>query len=173
MLTVGEEQPEPLLDNAAHNEENPALSPNGRWLAYTSDETGEREIWIREFSTGANPKRVSRAGGFGAVWARDGRELFYQTYNDTMGVTIEETSALAVGSPVRLFSQTGPLAPLERNPPLVPYGLESVNFGPTYDLSPDGERFLMVRHEHNPYLVGEVIVVQNWLEELKRLVPVD
>ena len=89
-----------------------------------------------------------------------------------MRVRIQETPTLTLASPERLFSQAAPLAPLGRQAPLVPYLIESVNFGSTYSLEPGGSRFLMVGHEGNPQLVDEVIIVQNWFEELNERVPV-
>ncbi|MDQ3820282.1 MAG: hypothetical protein M3362_21730, partial [Acidobacteriota bacterium] len=75
------ERREYLLSNSPFNEQCPQLSPDGRWLAYTSDETGDYEIYVQSFSAdgklGADKKRVSTTGGTYPVWRRDGSELFF------------------------------------------------------------------------------------------------
>ena len=150
----GDSAPEPLLQTSSLDA-FPTMSPNGRWMAYLSDETGERRIYVRPFPDVANGQRaISDGPGEDPLWGRDGRELFYQTSEDAMVVAVETGDTFQRGSPQRLFS-------------LDPYHL-GVNSN--WDVSPDGDRFLMVKRvkatDETP-----IIVVLNWFEELTRLVP--
>ena len=163
----GEREPEVLLASE-FDESQPRISPNGRWIAYTSAEAGEPEVYVRPFPNVHDGRtRISPGYGVGPTWGRDGQELFYQTRVgsntalvavavDTSGSTFEvKESVTLFDGPYRLG--TGP----------------SVN---AFDVSPDGERFLMIRESgasDDRSGDSELIVVHNWFEELKRLVPVD
>ena len=102
----GEPQVQPLLaDN--FQETNPEISPDGRWLAYASDESGQREIYVSPFPNPAEGKwRVSRDGGTEPLWAADGRELFYRDGSAVLAVSVDTSSAFTSGEPLLLF--TGP-----------------------------------------------------------------
>ena len=143
------------------NERSPRFSPDGRWLAYVSDESGRDEVYVQPYPGPGLKATVSTAttGGTEPVWSPDGRELFYRTLdaNDLMTVEIEYQPNFMAGTPVRLFA-----GPYRRWDPLVG--------APNYDVAPDGERFLMLMPAE---LSTTVSVVLNWVEELKRLVPVD
>ncbi|MET0166921.1 MAG: protein kinase, partial [Vicinamibacterales bacterium] len=159
---------ETLLDTK-FRESRPAVSPDGRWLAYESDESGRFEIYVRPFPNVSGGRwLVSTSGGEEAHWARDGRALFYRTTGAgqrLMSVTVEaKATEFVTHTPEPLFSLAG------------------IRLGGnlrTYDVAPDGERFLFTKN-----LVGassdaegstssRVIVVENWFEELKRRVPVN
>jgi hypothetical protein len=103
--------------------------------------------------------RVSRGGGTEPLWSADGRELFYRDGRAVLAVSVETTSAFAFGDPQVLFSG--------------PYRRTGGYRGRAYDVTPDGERFVMIRQSEMDVAGGEIIVIQNWLEELKRLVPTD
>jgi len=141
--------PEPVV-KTEYAEDGARVSPDGRWLAYVSDRTGRPEIWVRAVSGGA-PVRVSQSGGNVPVWARSGRELFYREENKMMMVGIKAGAELTFDPAVQLFE--GP-------------------YGPSYDVAPDG-RFVMIPLPQpiGPSSPGGIVVVQNWTEELKRLVP--
>jgi serine/threonine-protein kinase len=154
----------------AFNEENAELSPDGRWLAYQSDESGQFEVYVRPFpdvNSGRWP--VSTGGGTRPLWARNGRELFYVVTTGAgsaalMRVPIEHRGTFTVGVPSKLFEGRY-------------YFTDGVGIAGeerTYDVSPDGQRFLMIKpegeSEEGPAPVNLVLVL-NWLEELKRLVP--
>jgi Tol biopolymer transport system component len=149
-----------LLSEPKFSETNGALSPDGRWLAYQSNESGREEIYVRPFPTINDGRwQVSNGGGSRPVWARNGRELFYYRPPGTvMAVTIPAGATFAAGNPQQLFA--GRYA--------------AVNAGFTYDVSPDGKRFLMIK----PVDVAQdaeqprLVVVQNWFQELERLAPV-
>jgi len=160
MLPLEGEQ-EPWVFLATEFAESGAMfSPNGRWLAYTSDETGRDEIYVQPFSvTGPRGKRqVSVDGGAEPLWGPDSRELFYRNGDKMMVVAIETEPELSVGTPRLLFE--GRFLPV----------LSGDEPGSSYDISPDGQRFLMIKREQD-LVPTELIVILNWFEELKRLVP--
>jgi eukaryotic-like serine/threonine-protein kinase len=130
-----------------------AVSPDGRWLAYASEESGVLEIYVRPFPDAASARwQVSAAGGTDPVWSRSGRELFYlSAQNEMMSVAVAPGALFTISTPRRLFS-TAPYSPV---PPV-----------PSFDVSPDDKRFLMLR-ETTPTDRNELIVVQNWVEEMK------
>ena len=162
MVRVAGDQPStwtPLLAGAA-NERGGTVSPDGRWLAYQSDESGRAEIYVRPFPrVDAGLWQVSTAGGTRPRWGRNGRELFYiagGTGLAVMSVAVDAGATFMAGSPVMLF-QGNYIAP---------------NTGRlTYDVSLDGKRFLMIKAAEAEATPPQIIVVHNWLEELKRLVP--
>jgi len=134
-------------------------------MTYQSDETGQFEIYVRPFPNVDDDRiQVSNAGGVQPLWSRDGRELFYLdpgTPNRLISVPIDVTgSAFAVG---------------QRNPILDwvwPY-LGADWPGRVYDVSPDKQRFLAIKRGDTAEASERLIIVQNWFEELKRLVPAD
>jgi serine/threonine-protein kinase len=135
------------------------LSPNGLWLAYVSDRTGEPEVWVKGYPEGA-PVRVSRAGGFEPAWSADGHELFYLKGSAMMAVAVETESEFSFGAPVQLFSE--------------PFFTAPGPFVKSYDVARDG-RFLMIQPQSSTGVEASqssVVVVQNWTEELKQRVPV-
>jgi len=138
------------------------FSPDGRLLAYMSNETGRDEIYVVPFSvTGPRGKKqVSVGGGAEPLWAPKGNELFYRNGDQMMAVVIETEPELSVGTPRLLFE--GRFLPV----------LSGDDPGGSYAISPDGERFLMIKREQD-LVPTEIIVILNWFEELKRLVPTE
>ena len=110
------------------NEKNPRLSPNGKWLAYVSDQPGEDRVFVRAFPEGEGEFPVSTGLGTEAVWSRDGKELFYRNANQMWVVEVETDTQFTAGSSELLFE--------------APYVLD-VAGNPNYDVSLDGEHFLM------------------------------
>jgi Tol biopolymer transport system component len=156
ILSMDEDsQPQPFL-RTKHREYNPAFSPDGRWLAYVSDESGRREIYLRQYADGERKISVSTEGGEAPVWSHDGRELFYAIGNNMMVVQITPEPDLIVSKPDRLFEGA--------------YYMGG-NLGSKYDVSLDGKRFLMIKKSENAEF--ELIYVHNWFEELKRLAPAE
>jgi len=135
------------------------LSPDGNWLAYTSNESGRREIYVRPFPDIDTGKwQVSTGGGTVPVWSPDGSELFYWNRTEFMRVTMDTSSRLTAGVPEVLFS--GPYY----------YGYST----PSYDIAPDGSRFLMLKPiEDESGTRPQINVVLNWFEELTARVPTD
>jgi len=162
VITLGATRAETMLLDAAASETNAELSPDGKWLAYDSDESGRREIWVRPFPNVESARRqVSTEGGTRPMWSRDGRELFYYLLPDTiMAVSVKLGSDLTLGSPT----------------PVVKYPEAPVLSGRNYDVSADGKRFLLFKNapvpDGQPAAVAEIRVILNWTEELKAKVPV-
>jgi serine/threonine-protein kinase len=129
-----------------------AVSPNGKWIAYTSNESKDNEVYVRPFPSIDSARwTVSVNGGSEARWAHNGREIFYRTSTgDMMAVPIAAGETFQAGTPVKLFSGSH---------------LLSDTYHATWDVSPDDKRFLMVRNAQiNAQLLGVVI---NWSAELK------
>ena len=161
LSVVLEDEPrvQPLLEDQ-FQETNPEISPDGQWLAYVSDESGQREVYVSPFpNTGEGKWRVSRGGGTEPLWAADGRELFYRDGPNVLAVAIDTSSAFASGDPQELFSG--------------PYYRTATNRGHTYDVTPDGQKFIMIRESETDRGGSEIVVIQNWLNELERLVPTE
>ena len=134
--------------------EGASLSPDRRWLAYTSTATGQIEIYVQPYPGPASPVRISPNGGTEPVWSRNGRELFYLQERNLMAVAIATQGALTFSAPMRLFE------------------LSSVVTGqpPSYDVTLDGS-FVMVRSLDGPAAAPPIVVTLNWFEELKRRLP--
>jgi serine/threonine-protein kinase len=135
------------------------FAPDGRAIAYSSNESGQWNIYIRRFPEGDRKVRVSVEGGLYPQWSRDGRELFYQSPDGSklMTVSVQKNNGLSFDDPRVLFEG--------------PY-LRSLAEGLSYAVSPDASRFLMVRKPNvHPLRSFELVVVQNWFEEIKQLVP--
>jgi len=135
------------------SEFGPRLSPDGRWVAYTSNESGQMEVYVQPFPGGVGKWQVSSHGGTDAVWSRDGSEIFYLQGNVLFAVAIETDSGFNPGPPKLLFEW-------ERR-----VGSRLAGFA-NMDVSPDGKTFVMVEGEAP---VREFHVVLNWIEELNRL----
>jgi serine/threonine-protein kinase len=161
MLALGDKKVQPLL-NTTFREADGAVSPDGRWLAYTSNESGRLEVYIRPFPTGAGRWQVSDAGGGLPRWAGTGRELFYRVDDGIMVASIDvEGDSLRTGKPVRLF--TGPFRG----------GVTGVSIGGNifadYDVTSDGQRFIMFpATETESTNRGIVTLVTQWFDELSR-----
>jgi dipeptidyl aminopeptidase/acylaminoacyl peptidase len=127
-----------------------ALSPDGKWLAYTSDATGRFEVYVAPFPGMSSTRLVSTGGGTEPHWSRNGKELFYKGAGRMMVVEVKPGTAFTPGTPRPLFSLSGYRGARNR---------------PQYDVAPDG-RFLMVR-DYNDDTGEELVYVENWFEELK------
>jgi Tol biopolymer transport system component len=151
----GDRKPVPFLVTP-FNERSPTFSPNGRWLAYASDESGRDEVYARAYPGPGAKIAISTNGGTEPVWSRDGQTVFYRNGEQFMAVSVRrDGEGLTVGTPRVLFEQRLTIQP---NP-----GTGSQN----YDVSPDGQRFLIAVPGETS---SELYVVLNWFEELKRLV---
>ena len=132
---------------------SPAVSPDNRWMAYSSNESGRREIYVRPFpDAGGSRFQVSTSGGTNPVWNRNGRELFYlDAALNMVSVPVTLGATFQSGAQRILF-------------PAAQYA--SLPFFRQYDVTADGQRFVMIRGESDA--VVHVVVVFNFLEELRR-----
>ncbi|MFQ5639161.1 MAG: protein kinase [bacterium] len=144
----GSKTPVPLLQTE-YWEGTPRLSPDRHWLAYTSDESGQMELYVRPFPGPGSRSQISVAGAERPVWSPDGKELFYRQENKVMAATLQIGSAVKVLERTELFEKNDVLS--------------------DYDIHPNGNQFVMVKNVEDSG--SELIVVLNWVEELKRLVP--
>jgi len=145
---------------------NGEISPDGRWVAYQSDESGQQEIYVRPFpDTDRGRWQISTGGGEQPLWARSGKELFYLGQRASgrvtvMSASVESGPTFRAGNPRRVFEGRDIVTASSSNR--------------VYDVSPDGQRFLMIKEGVGSNETGtppSIVVVQNWTEELKRLVP--
>ena len=157
-LGLGDRKAQPFL-RTQFNESVPQFSPDGNWLAYTSNETGRWEVYMQPYPGSGGKWQISTEGGTEPVWNRNGRELFYRNGDKMMAVDIATQPSFTAGKPHMLFE--GHYVP----PP---------GTTPNYDVSPDGQRFLMIKSsEAGEAAPAQINVVMNWFEELKRLVPAE
>jgi hypothetical protein len=142
-----------LIASGRGNQRAGRFSPDGRWIAYSSDESGRTEVYLTDYPAAARRILVSAGGGADPVWSRAGRELFFRTSDQMMVVPILSGAASPAGTPRLLFAD-----PYDRHP----------NGDQGYDVAPDG-RFLMLQSEGDGD--REIRIITNWLPELKRLLP--
>ena len=138
------------LLTSQYNEGWPALSPDGRWLAYQSDESGRQEIYVRSWPALGAKVQVSQSGGTEPAWSRDGRELFFRSGGGAEPMLAAATFEV-VGAELRVRTRTSL------------FGVASYEFATphrNYDVFPDGRSFAMVR-QGRPGQLAEVVYVQN------------
>jgi DNA-binding SARP family transcriptional activator/Tol biopolymer transport system component len=144
---VGDEKPYPYL--AANNERAAAISPDGHWLAYISDESGRDEVYLRAFPHPGRAIPISLGGGREPRWSASGREIFYRTDSELVVAQIGSASPPRVESRRALFDAR-------------PF--ESWIDGAAYDVHPDGEHFVMIRR---PPDHRDVVILLNWFDQLR------
>ena len=140
------------------NEGGASFSPDRRWLAYVSNESGRPEIYVQPYPGPGGKWQISTDGGTEPLWNRNGRELFYRSGNRMMSVPISTEPAFAPNKPAMLFEKDYAASQFPAT-------------GIAYDVSPDGQRFLMVKEPDQASALAQINVVVNWFEELKRLAP--
>jgi serine/threonine-protein kinase len=156
MLGVDSGRATPFL-NSRFVEQFPDFSPDGRWLAYSSNESEREEVYVQDFPSKSKKIQISSKGGNEPMWAKNGKQLYYRWQDQVWVVDVETRNGFAAGKPRLLFEKPG---------------YAHANLVRRYDLSRDGQRFLMVKTEQKQEApVTEMILIQNWFEELKRLVP--
>jgi serine/threonine-protein kinase len=149
VLGSGEDS-QPFLVNQ-FDERHPMFSPDGRWIAFTSDRSGQDEIYAKPYGREGDIVRISTGGGIYPVWPAKGKELFYLNGNQIMVVEVQDDPELTVGMPKVLFESDNNIVDL--------------------DVSPDGQQFALRRSDL--LIPTQINVILNWFEELKRLVPTD
>jgi serine/threonine-protein kinase len=166
VLSMSDRTTRPVVRTAA-NEVTPEFSPDGRWLAYVSSESGRHEVYVQPYPGPGERHLISTNGGEQPAWSRNGRELFYVqgglmnppdgSVPTLMSVNVTTTPAFRAGTPEALFE----------SPDL------RIPWGRSYDVAPDGQRFLLTLNKEATTNLAptQMIFVQHWFEELKRLVP--
>jgi Tol biopolymer transport system component len=156
ILPLNESKPRLFLQTP-FNESAPRFSPDGRWLTYVSNESGRYEIYVLAYPGPGGKFQISTNGGTEPVWNPNGRELFYRSGNKMMVVDVASQTSFSAGKPRILFE--GRFLPTPAT-------------SPNYDVSPDGQRFLMIKAaEPEEQSATQINIVLNWFEELKRRVP--
>ena len=149
-LDLGDRTTRPILQTP-FADTTPMLSPDGRWMAYTSDESGGSEIYVQPFPGDGRRSRISRDGGTEPLWAKKGNELFFRQGDRLMMVTV--TSGGAQNRPQPLFD-------LPR--------WDGQSNRTNYDVTADGDRFVMVRTGGAEASEPRIHVVLNWLDQIKQ-----
>ena len=154
----GDRQTTPLL-HTTFQELNADLSPDGRWVAFQSNESGQDEVYVRPFpDVNSGRWQVSAGGGSAPIWSRNGRELFFMTHRESTRVTavsVQSGATFSAGKPEMLFEGRY---------------LGGGTGGRAYDVSADGQRFLMIKDpvtDTSTTSASPLVVVVNWFEELK------
>ena len=142
--------PRALVRIPGSHQWGPQLSPDERWLAYSSSQSGIMEVYVKPYGRPGGGRQVSTDGGDFALWSPDGRTIYYRNEEKMMAVDLQTEPGLSAGRPRLLF--------------------EAPELSREYDLSPDGRKFVMIRDEEAS-TQPQYRIVQNWFEELKRLVP--
>jgi serine/threonine-protein kinase len=152
----GEREPRPIL-NTSYEERTPMISPDGHWIAFTSTESGQNEIYVRTFpDVGGGKWQVSIDGGTEPLWSINGKELFYRSRdNKIVSIEVETEPVFTPGYRKVLFED------------IYVRRYQHTN----YDIHPDNERFVMIKSSEK--ISTEMVVVLNWFEELLRLAPTE
>jgi Tol biopolymer transport system component len=156
ILRMSDHKAQPFL-RTQYNESVPRFSPDGHWLAYVSDESGRWEVYVQPYPGPGGKWQISTEGGMEPTWNPKGGELFYRLGDKMMSVNIATEATFKAGKPRVLFEKHYEPTPAT---------------GPNYDVSADGQRFLMLKpSDQETAAPTQINVVLNWSEELKRRVP--
>jgi hypothetical protein len=145
-------EPKPFL-TSQFTEKVARISPDNRWVAYLSDESGTVEVYLRRFPQGDKKKKVSRNGGRGVRWGRDGRKLYYTAGQALFEVDVGLGPAPVMGEPQQVFEWPGIADAV------------SISSYSGFDVSADGKRFVV--QEPLPGSQSRVTIVQNWFAEFE------
>jgi len=156
LSVAGDRTPQPVL-HGPDQERHPSLSPDDRWLAFTSTETKRTELYVQTFPPSGSRHQVTVDGGREPRWSRDGRQLFYRSGPRVFALPIDTSHGFSAGKRVVLFERR-----------YVVGGVD--NGGIEHDVAPDG-RFLMIKPSEEEQAPPRLNVVLNWVDELVRRVP--
>jgi len=154
VLQMGDRKATPIIKTPA-DESVPRFSPDGHWIAYVSDESGRPEVYVQSYPASGQKSQISTSGGREPVWSPNGAELFYRDGKKMMVADIKTTPSFSAAKPRLLFegNYEGALA-------------SRANF----DISPDGNRFLMLQPADKGQSTTEIRIVRNWLDDVRRRV---
>ena len=155
ILRLSDGKQQPFL-RTPFNETAPAFSPDGNWLAYSSDESGRFEVYVQPYPGPGAKYQISSEGGSEPTWNPNGKELFYRSGNKMMTVQVATRPGFSTGQARMLFEGQ-----------YVTGGAPDAGSA-AYCVSPDGQRFLMSKQSG---VAAQINVVLNWFEELNRLAP--
>ena len=133
----------------------PAVSPDGRFIAYVSTESERQEIYLRRFPAGEGRWQLSNNGGAYPRWNAAGNRLYFQSNMEVTEIDLDLKGSPVLGTPRRVFAR----APLSIGLPL--------RWPAAFDVSPDGKKFVVHRDTARTHKRNGVVVVQNWLEEFR------
>jgi serine/threonine protein kinase/Tol biopolymer transport system component len=163
LLMEGDHARTPILQEE-YWEHNPQISPNGRWMAYVSNESGDPEVCVSPFPEIKGKRQVSTNGGNEPIWSPDGKELFYRNGDSVMAVEVQTEPSFKRGNPVLLFRGR-----------YIATGVVNIR---TWDIHPDTGKFLMLKEftddsDTEGIPRAKINIIANWFEELQDRVPVD
>ncbi len=157
LLDLSNRQIKPLL-NSKFTERTPEFSPDGRWLIYTTNESGRFEIYVQPYPGPGNRQKLTEAGGSDPIWSRNGKQIFYRYGYQVWVMDVQTSPSFSASKPRMLFENTA-------------YGSITGGIVRGWDVTPDGQRFMMVNYESRMLQpITGMIFVPNWSDELKRLV---
>jgi serine/threonine protein kinase/Tol biopolymer transport system component len=153
LYSPGSADPPRLFINSAVNEDGARFSPNGRWVAYASEESGRFEVYVQPFAGSGGKWQISRDGGSQPVWTRNGKELFFYGNGKMMSVDVNTDGEFSAGNPNTLF---------EAN-----FDFRG-SYVPAYDVTPDGKKFIAVRSSNSNPVPASIQVILNWFAEINQ-----
>ena len=138
------------------DETHPAFSPNGHWIAYTSDETGPYEVFVRPYPGPGGRWQISSGGGIRPTWSPDGRRLFYRVDRDLYVTDVdgEDDKTFRAGASRVLLDD-----------------LRRIDLAASFDIAPDGQAILDTDPAEEEVAPDQATVVVSWFDELNRLAP--
>jgi len=158
IVSIEGNHPTEKLISGPFNAGGAQFSPDGRWVAYVSDESGRNEVYLRQYQEPPNRVQISVAGGTQPMWSRTGHELFFRNGTELLSVNVTIGSNVIAGKPVVLFSKAMPESTSGRI-----YRLSS-----DYDVSKDGQRFVIPKSNPTSSDSPRATVILNWLSDLEQ-----
>ena len=158
IVSIEGDHPIEKLVSGPFNAGGAQFSPDGRWVAYVSDESSRNEVYVRQYQEPANRVQISAAGGSQPMWSKTGRELFFRSGNELLAVNVTLGSSVVAGKPVVLFSKAMPESPSG----------SAYRFSSKYDVSKDGQRFVIPKSNPESSDSPRARVILNWFSDLKQ-----
>ena len=158
IVSIEGDHPIEKLISGSFNAGGAQFSPDGRWVAYVSDESSRNEVYLRQYQEPANRVQISVAGGTQPMWSKTGRELFFRNGNELLAVSVALGSTVSAGKPAVLFSKVMPESTSGRI-----YKLSS-----DYDVSNDGQRFVIPKSNPESSDSPRARVILNWFSDVKQ-----